>query len=184
MNVPPTAKPAEKKNNRRTTTHSHMLPNLIIIVAGLFVLAFIALLWLRQNLTNALEALHQNELLLRKDLEKRRDLVPFLLEGAREAAAPTDTWALLVQKRSAFAKPSTLAQEFEYEKLLGDYLSNTSFKTVRYLEAKKEIQEVARLVEEQKEKLRIWSQHFNEKRKVFPYSLASGMFGIREVNPL
>ena len=161
-----------------------MLANLIVVLAGLATLAFVALLWLRQTLTNSLEHLRQNELLLLKDFEKRRDVVPLLLEGAREAAAPTDTWFLLAQKRSTFTRPATLQQELEFEVLLNEYLAKSPFKTVRFLEAKKDIETLSRLAEEQKQKLRTWSAAFNQKRKEFPYSLASGIFGIREVTPL
>lgn len=161
-----------------------MLPNLIVIIGGIVVLAFIAALWLRQNLIHDLNVLSQNENLLRKDLEKRRDFVPFLLEGAREGSELKDEWQALARKRTSFMQVSTLAQELEFEKSLQIYLDSNNIKTVVYLEAKKDIQEMSKLIEEQKEKIRNLSQNFNAKRKEFPYSLVSGIFAIREVNSL
>lgn len=161
-----------------------MLPNLIILLAGLFILYFVASLWLRQSLIGDLEALHQNGLILQKDFEKRRDLVPFLLEGAREGTQVTDAWQALARRRAIFTQPQAFAVELEFEKCLQDYLSQSSCKSVMYLEAKKDINDMNKLVETQKEKLKTLAQSFNQKRKQFPYSLASAMFAVREVKAL
>lgn len=161
-----------------------MLPNLIIFLAGLFTLYFIAMLWLRQNLVSELGALHQNELILRTDLEKRRNLVPFLLEGVRESAPITDAWQMLARERSTFVQMKSLNEEFEFAQHLQTFLDQTPCKTVTFLEAKKDIVEVGTLVEDQKIKLRNLALDFNAKRKQFPYSLASAIFGVREVTPL
>lgn len=161
-----------------------MIPNLIILFAGLFILYGVAMLWLRQNLMNDLEALHQNELILKKDLERRRDLVPFLLEGAREGRELSDSWLLIARKRAAFTQPQPFAAEVEFERFLQDYLAQNTAKTVMYLEAKKDIQEMSDLVEAQKEKLKTLAQDFNDKRKQFPYSLTSAIFAIRDVRVL
>ena len=161
-----------------------MLPNLIILFAGLFILYGVAMLWLRQSLMSSLGSLRQNELILDKDLEKRRDLVPFLLEGAREGAQITDSWQMLLQKRAKFTEPKSFAEELEFEKILQDYLLQNACKSLMYLEAKRDIQGVSKRVEAQKETLNALTQSFNEKRKKFPYSLASAIFGVHEVAPL
>ncbi|QQR54665.1 hypothetical protein IPG41_05755 [Candidatus Peregrinibacteria bacterium] len=160
------------------------MPNFILFFAGLFVLAFIALLWLRQTLMHHLDQLKHHQDILKKDLEKVRDLTPFLLEGAREGEGVTDAWNFLVQKRAAFLNPSSLAQDFEFEKDVQHFIANSTLKNVMYLEAKKDLTELFKLIQEQKEKMSVLIQKFNHIRKQFPYSLASGIFGIREVNPL
>ncbi len=161
-----------------------MLENIIVLLAGLFILYFIAMLWLRHNLMTDLDHLRQNEQVLFTDFERRRNLVPFLLEGAREGNQISDSWSLLARKKAEFATTSNLAAEAEFEKLLQSYLDNNANKTVLYLEAKKDIKEASRLANEQKIKLNGLSQAFNEKRKKFPYVLASAIFGVHEVAPL
>ena len=161
-----------------------MLQNLIVLLASLFALYFIGMLWLRHNLMTDLEHLRRNEQLLFTDFERRRNLVPFLLEGAREGSQISDSWSHLARKKAEFATASNLANELEFEKLLQNYVDTNNYKTVLYLDAKKDIKEASRLVSDQKEKLQGLSQTFNEKRKKFPYSLASAIFGVHEVAPL
>ena len=161
-----------------------MLQNLIVLLAGLIALYFIGILWMRHSLMHDLEILRQNEQLLFTDFERRRNLVPFLLEGAREGNQTSDAWNLLAKKRTEFTQGGGLNKEIEFEKILENYLETNSCKTVLYLDAKKDIEAASRLAADQKIKLNGLSHAFNEKRKKFPYSLASAIFGVHEVAPL
>lgn len=150
--------------------------SILLVIAGLSIL-FIALMWLRQSLLHELHEAQSREAVLQKDFEKRRDTVPYLLEGARQAGEPTDTWRKLAEDRAQFHKPQKYEKELEFEKILHNYLQSTHFRTVHFLDAKKNIEELSTLIEKQKEDRLAAISRFNERRKQFPYSLASGIFG-------
>lgn len=158
-----------------------MIANLILILIGLFLLYAAFMFWLRQNLVHMLTGLKHNEDVLRKDFEKQRDMVPILLEGLREGQEPTDAWRALVQKRMEFRAPSTLQAEMDFARTLEEFLKSNSSKALNFLDAKKDIEDLSRLIEEQKNKLKVGTATYNQKRKQFPYSLASAIFGLREV---
>lgn len=158
-----------------------MIENSILLVIGALSILFIALMWLRQSLLHELHEAQSREAVLQKDFEKRRDTVPYLLEGARQAGEPTDTWRKLAEDRAQFHKPQNYAKELEFEKILHNYLQSANFRTVHFLDAKKDIEELSVLIEKQKEDRLAAISRFNERRKQFPYSLASGIFGFREL---
>lgn len=158
-----------------------MIENIFLLVLAAAVIFFSVLMWLRQNLLHDLRDAKEKEAILQRDFEKRRDTVPYLLESARAAGEPTDTWRKLVEDRAQFQNPQPYEKELEFERQLNSYLGAASFRTVNFLDAKKDIEELSRLIEKQKEE-RLQSIHrFNERRKQFPYSLASGIFGFREI---
>ncbi len=157
-----------------------MLPNLLFLLLTLLVLYFIGMLWLRHSLFNQLREVEQHRLLMLKDMAKRRDTVPVLLEGWRDGQEPTDAWRQLVEKRALFHGPSSLEQELEFEHFLNAFLAQHSCKNVNFLDAKKDIQEHTRLIEQEKGALRASTEAYNAHRKQFPYSLASAIFGLRD----
>lgn len=159
-----------------------MIENIILLViAGLSIL-FIALMWLRQSLLHELHEAQSREAVLQRDFEKRRDTVPYLLEGARQAGEPTDTWRKLAEDRAQFHKPQNYAKELEFEKILHNYLQSANFRTVHFLDAKKDIEELSKLIEKQKEGRIAAINRFNERCEQFPYSLAKMVFGFNKLN--
>jgi|GEM_PF-1493499 len=156
-----------------------MLENSILLVIAVLTILFIALMWLRQNLLHELHEAQSREAVLQKDFEKRRDTVPYLLEGARQAGEPSDSWRKLAEDRAQFHKIQNYQKELEFEKILNNYLLTTDFRTVNFLDAKKDIEELSALIEKQKEDRLQAIARFNERRKQFPYSLASAIFGFR-----
>lgn len=158
-----------------------MLANLIFLIAVLFSLAFVGVLWLRQSLFQILGHLTQHEAILRADMRKRRDIVPLVLEGLREQTEVTDSWRKLVQDRAVFHSPTTLAQEWEFEKKLNDFLTQANSRSLHFLEGKKDIEELNALIQKEKATLHSYALEYNEQRKRFPYSLASAIFGLRDI---
>ena len=158
-----------------------MLANFIFLIAVLFSLAFLGVLWLRQSLFQILSHLTEHEAILRTDMRKRRDIVPFVLEGLREQGEVSDSWRKLVQDRAVFHAPSTLAQEWEFEKNLKEFLAQTDSRSLHFLEGKKDIEELSKLIDKEKLTLHGYALEYNEQRKRFPYSLASAIFGLRDV---
>ena len=158
-----------------------MLANLIFLIAVLFSLAFVGVLWLRQSLYQILGHLTQHEAILRADMRKRRDIVPLILEGLREQGEATDAWRKLVQDRAVFHSPATLTQEWEFEKNLKEFLAQTDSRSLHFLEGKKDIEELSSLIDKEKMTLHGFALEYNEQRKRFPYSLASAIFGLRDV---
>lgn len=162
-----------------------MLQNLILLIIALVTLLFVGLLWTRHSLFQSLQAVQQHEMILQKDFDKRRDTVPYLLEATRQVEEPTDTWRKLAEDRSVFNLPpknamSDLALELEFEKTLNNYLQSSTYRNVSFLDAKKDIEELNVLIEKEKSAFHEAVNRFNKQKKEFPYSLVSGIFGLRE----
>lgn len=158
-----------------------MIENLFLIIIAAAVLLFTGLLWLRGVLLHELRDAKEKEAILKKDFEKRRDTVPYLLESARTSSESTDTWRKLAEDRMQFQKAQPYEKELEFERSLHSYLSSANIRSVNFLEAKKNIEELSQLIEKQKQERQDALSRFNERRKQFPYSLASGIFGFREI---
>lgn len=156
-----------------------MLENLILLLLALALLLFIALLWLRQSLLQALREVDQRQTLLQKDFEKRRDTVPYLLESVPEA--PSDSWRKLVEDRAALHSEWSLEKELRFEDTLHRYLKETADRSVNFLDAKKDIEELETLIEKEKQELKTAIALFNEQRKQFPYSSTAALFAFREL---
>lgn len=158
-----------------------MLGNLILLLLALTLLLFIALLWLRHSLLQLLREVDHHQMLLQKDFEKRRDTVPYLLESARQAEAPSDSWRKLVEDRAALHSEWSLEKELHFEDTLYRYLKETADYSLKFLDAKKEIEELEAIIEKEKQELKNTIALFNEQRKQFPYSSATALFGFREL---
>ena len=159
-----------------------MLENFILVLIAIFTVLFIGLLWLRHTLTERLNIARQHQQILQSDFDRRRDMVPYLLEGAREVGEPSDTWRKLVEDRAAFHalySPENVQRELDFEAKLKSYLQNTPVHAVHFLDAKKDIEELGAIIEKEKQNLQSAVRDFNEQRKIFPYSLASAIFGFR-----
>lgn len=158
-----------------------MIENIILLMIAFATLVFIGIIWLRQNLLHELrEALSRQQVLM-KDLAKRRDSIPYLLESAKKELEPSDAWRRLVELRTQFLEPQTYAKELEIEAALKQYLAENFFKSVNFLDARKDIEDLSQLIERQKQDRLDAFSRFNERRKEFPYSLASAIFGFREL---
>lgn len=158
-----------------------MLANFILLAIALLVLYFVGLLWLRHNLLDDLHELQRREGVLMKDFEKSRDQVPLLLESLRTQQDTSDTWRKIVADRANFHTQTSLVAEENFQKELMDFLSQSSIRSVDFLEAKKSIEEVTALIAAQKKEIESASKAFNEKRRQFPYTLAAGIFGFKEL---
>lgn len=159
-----------------------MLANLVLLLITLLVLYFVGLLWLRQNLLSELRELQHRQDVLMKDFEKRRDQVPVLLESIREQQEPSDAWRKLVADRAATQNLHTLEAEENFNRQLDDFIAGTSLRSVNFLQAKQDLEATAQLIEKQKSEIHTASAAYNAKRKQFPYTLASGIFGFREIS--
>ena len=158
------------------------MENTFLIVIGIAVLLFIWLLWLRQNLLiDFREAMHQ-EKLLKRDLEKRRDTVPFLLESLRGEESLKNDWHRILTERQVFQDKFTNEDEWAFEKSLLEFITKPQNKSVHFLEAKKDIEDLSVLVEKEKLHLQEVVNRFNQRRKQFPYSVASAIFAFRKMN--
>ncbi|MEK9159910.1 MAG: LemA family protein [Patescibacteria group bacterium] len=154
-----------------------MIENIILLIIAAASILFTGLLWLRQNLLHELREAQSREAILQRDFEKRRDTVPYLLESARTGSESTDTWRKLAEDRAEFMTPKNYQKELEFEQTLQRYLASTNVRSVNFLEAKKNIEAISTLIEEQKRDRQAAMNRFNERRKQFPYSVASAIFG-------
>jgi len=91
-------------------------------------------------------------------------------------------WQKLLTARAEFHKEMPFAAEWEFEKLLLRFIQETKVTSVGYLEAKKDILEMATLIEKGKQGMTNAVDEFNAKRKQFPYSLASAIFGLKAIS--
>ncbi len=155
------------------------MTNIFLLIIAALIIAFIWLIWLRQSLLNTLQVSEQKRQILQLDLNKRRDVVPYLLESFRAAQEPNDAWHKILNQRKEFNQSSTLEKEWEFEQNLAHFMRDTHIKTQNFLEAKKAIQDLTDLVEKEKLELEAATQTFTEKQKQFPYSMASAIFGLR-----
>jgi len=159
-----------------------MIENIFLLILALAILAFIGLLWLRHNLVTELHEARAREAVLNVDFQKRRDTVPYLLESIREGGESTDAWRHLVKARAVFEKSATLQQELEFEKILHTYLSSTTLRTQNFLEAKKDLEDLSVLIEQQKRDRQEAISRFNERCEQVPYSLARMIFGFNKLS--
>ena len=157
------------------------MENIILIVIAAFTLIFIWLMWLRYSLVHVLNQAERQRAILQADLSKRRDITPYLLESCRTEADP-GMWQKLLTARAEFHKEMPFAAEWEFEKLLLRFIQETKVTSVGYLEAKKDILEMATLIEKGKQGMTNAVDEFNAKRKQFPYSLASAIFGLKAIS--
>ena len=153
------------------------MENIILIVIAALTLIFIWLMWLRYSLVHALNRAERQRAILQADLSKRRDITPYLLESCR-GEADTGMWQKLLTARAEFHKDAAFETEWEFEKQLNHFIQETKVTSLGYLEAKKDILEMATLIEKGKHSLTNAVDEFNARRKQFPYSIASAIFGL------
>lgn len=159
-----------------------MIANFIAIIIALVILFFIGLLWLRQNLVYKIRNANAHREILIKKLNKRRDTVPYLLESFRQNNEPTEGWYHLLTERAAFHSAHVMDKEWEFERTLLQFLHNNPIKSVNFLEAKKDIRDLGELIEKEKRVFQEAANVYNEQRKKFPFSLASGIFALQKLS--
>lgn len=158
-----------------------MLSNIILILIAVLVLSFIGLLWARQTLMSIVHKMEAMQMVLQKDLQKRRDTVPYLLESIKQLEEPSDMWRKIVEDRAVFHQLDDMQKEKEFEKELLDFLNSLNFKNVDVLEAKKDILDLTQIIEREKGEIALEAGKFNALKMEFPYSLASAIFGFKEI---
>jgi len=155
-----------------------MSSNIFLIILTVVAILFIWLLWLRNNLILVLRKVEENRQILQHELDRRKDMVPFLLESYRLSDSPSDLWNKVLQERQYFHKETTMEKELEFEKLLQTFINESeNIKNLSFMESKKDISDSTKLIENEKTKLHAAQEAYNEKRKSFPYSWVSGIFG-------
>lgn len=157
------------------------MSKLILLIIGLFVLGFIWLLWARYRLLLQLQEVQASYNLVLADMAQRRDIVPYLLESTRHEEVLNTAWHTLLSERAVFHAPSTWAQEEAFEQKIKTFFQIAHLKTLPFLEAKKDIEDLSQRIEKQKIKLLSERELFQSLKKKFPYSLASGIFGLRNI---
>jgi hypothetical protein len=164
------------------------MTNLFLLAIGIFTLAFIWLIWLRQNLIHALSKIEQIENVLRADFEKRNSKTPYFLESCRHKFSADRRWLLILRYRAELNQPNssgpswTFAKELDFEKALLHFAKDTKLPNIQFLEAKKEIMEMTHIIERKKNELNLAATAYNDRKKTFPYSLASAIFGLRTIS--
>lgn len=158
-----------------------MLSNIILLVILLTILLFIWLIWLRQSLLHQVRQIEHLEEILKKDCEIRRDKVPYLLESLRAISQQGDAWHSLVSSRAKVNTVDDFETENEFEKTLMEFLDRTNFKDVNVLEAKKEIMDSTEIIRQVRSEILLKADAFNALKKEFPYSVASNIFGFKEI---
>lgn len=157
------------------------MTKLILLIIALFVLSFIWLLWARHRLFLQLQEIQARYSLVLADMAQRRDIVPYLLESSRHEEALSSAWHTLLSERALFHGPSTWAQEEAFEQKINTFLQIAQLRTLAFLEAKKDIEDLTARIQTEKAQLNRDMQDFDLLKKKFPYSLASGIFGLRNI---
>lgn len=157
-----------------------MISNAILVIIGIVILVFIALMWLRFNLMQDLREVRQQEMLLREDLHRRRDMIPYMLEMFRRNAEPNQAWRDLLTARSSFHVPGDTDWEAEwsFEKQLLHFIDETDFKDVDYLESEKQITKLTETIQKEHNNWENAVDRFEKRSSEFPYSLAAKVFGM------
>lgn len=158
-----------------------MLENLILILLAIVSILFIWLFWLRHSLIHLYRNYSQKYEILMHDFAKRRDMIPLLLEAFKKTGAPHDTWRKILEERAFFHANSTWQKELEFESEIYTFVANSTQTNLLFLEAKKDIIDLSRAIENEKKELNQAVESFNSQKKEFPYSYASAIFGLREI---
>lgn len=161
-----------------------MSSNIFLLAIAALLLVFVWLLWLRSRLLHDLKTFNDRLKILQKDFQKRRDTVPFLLEAVRMQKGTDDLWNKLVDERARFHEKADMKMEMEIEKTLQTYLEHLEkIQDLHFLEAKKDVQDLGKIIEQEKTNVAEAAASYNDRRKQFPYSLVSAIFGLRKVSP-
>lgn len=159
------------------------MTNVFIIAVAALSLVFIWLLWLRAKLVSTLSAVNDQKKRLQNDLDARRDTVPLLLESVKRNTGGSDLLNKLVEARAHFHENASLQHEWEFEKMIFDFLGQAGhLKDIGFLEAKKDIHDLTVLIEKEKQALEATIENYSQQRKQFPYPLVSAIFGFRSVS--
>jgi hypothetical protein len=149
------------------------LGNLVLVIIGFFILGLAWLAVLRTHLLRELRQIEAVQEQIEADQRRRQDIVPYLLESFRNAEDKESIWQQILKARRQNPK--------ELEDLLVALFEQFHSKNVSFLEAKKEIMDLSLFIHRQKADERELIDAFNVLIKQFPYSLASAMFGFREL---
>jgi hypothetical protein len=158
------------------------MENIFLILIAVAAVLFVWLIWARQRLTHHLRSFQRRETLLFRDLRKRRDMVPYLLESFRSKHEVTPQWMDLMERRKAFHASGhiPMKHEMEFEDTLLAFVQAYDIADVNYLDAEKNIKNMTGIIENSKHDWQTEHESFNRLRKSFPYSIASAIFGIRK----
>lgn len=158
-----------------------MLSNLVLVLIAVLVLGFIALLWLRQGLARELTFINELKDLLKKDLERRRNVVPMLLAGYQKEHGKNEAWTALLHARAELNNGASWSEEWDFEERLHRFIMNHKSTELAFLEARNDIQDLRELIEAEKRDLAKAKERLSARRKQFPYSLASAIFGYQKI---
>lgn len=151
-----------------------MNENIIVILAfGLF-LFFVWIFWLRHNLLNDFQSASEILSLLNRDLEKRRDTIPYLLESSKMSKAPGDLWNKLVRDRASNADSLN-------ESLQNFINESADVKNLNFLEAKRDVLNLNEHIQKEKFDFSEAAKAFNYRKKTFPFTLVSAIFAVRDL---
>lgn len=157
------------------------MENLFLILIAIVAVLFIWLIWSRQSLVHHLRSFQRRDELLRRDFQKRRDMVPYLLETFRARHDITPQWLDLLERRKVFHQPGrrSMKAEAEFEQVLNAFIVAYDIRDINYLEAEKNITALNEIIERAKQEWKAEHDAFLNLKKRFPYSVASAIFGVR-----
>jgi hypothetical protein len=154
------------------------MSKLILLLIGLLILAFIWLMWARVRLMHERAGIAQQKNILLKDFDKRRDMLPLLLEGFRIAKEATPEWSALLTARAEFRDVSQFEKETAFEAQLLQFMTQNPVRDIHFLEAKKDILELGKLIQKERELLQHKEELYLALARQFPYSVAAKIFAL------
>jgi len=157
------------------------MENLFLLLIAIVSIAFVWLIWARQKLTHHHRSFQRRETLLRRDLQKRRDMVPLLLESFRMKHEITPQWTDLMDRRKSFHKPgqASMHEEEEFEQALLAFVESYDVTDVTYLETEKHIKNLTQIIERAKKEWSVEHNRFLSVKRKAPFSLVAKIFAIR-----
>ncbi len=157
------------------------MENFLLLLIAILLLLFIWLMWARQILISHLRSFQRRDELLRRDYQKRRDMVPYLLESFRSNAEVGTKWHELLEARKRFHTEEALSlkEEESFEEKLNTFIQENDIYDINYLEAEKNILKMNETIDLARKEWKAEYDYFLSLKNSFPYSLASVIFKIR-----
>ncbi len=150
--------------------------NIVLLLIALVSIIFLWLIWARVHILHEYQKIEKQKDLILCDCDKRRDFVPLLLEGFKFAQQANQGWHELVQARAEFRSSDNFEKEKEFASILLNFNKNNDTKEIHFLEAKKEITHITKIIDKEFAILQDMQNNYMDLISKLPYSFVAKLF--------